>query len=101
MKYILIGLHEKESDNRLHFRDLAREIYNFLVIKTIEEAEEVVKGLTVEDREDYHILFNMNVLDRKKVDNSGLLKKFDPKRITLFYNHSIQFAPAFVPAREN
>jgi len=96
--YIFVGLHEKESDNRLHLRNFARGIYKLVVIKTIKEAEEFLDRLADKEIRDYHFLLNMNVLRIEEVNSSGLLKRFDPRRITLSYHHTLTFAP--VPVKE-
>lgn len=87
--YVFVGPSEKELENRFHFKDLSKGFYNFVVVKTLREAEDFANRLTDREQKDYQFVLNMNVFDREEVNKSGLLKKFDPRRIILSYRHPV------------
>ena len=87
MKYILVGSHDTERQNRDHMRSLARGICDYVVAPTINEAESLIKNLRLVG-EKYFAIFNMNVLNREEVDKSKLIELCE-KNAILSYNHRL------------
>lgn len=93
--YILVGSHGNSIIDKSHLNGLVHGIYNLVVKHTIEEAEKFINELN--DIEPY-VLFNMNILDKKEVHDSKLLKKLiAEKRAMLSYTNCGKLAPVFVP----